>query len=39
MVYKLINQGDIKAIKVGRTFKISESALDAYIATQEKAIN
>lgn len=34
-VYELINQGKLKAKKVGRAYKITENALTMYIKTLE----
>lgn len=34
MVYKLINQGRLDALRVGKVWRITERSLDRYVAEQ-----
>ncbi len=32
-VYRLVHSGDMPAVRVGRSFRVPQDALDAYLAT------
>ncbi|MDR3202245.1 MAG: helix-turn-helix domain-containing protein [Bifidobacteriaceae bacterium] len=36
-VYRLIHGGDLRAIRVGRSFRVPEDALEEYLAAAERS--
>lgn len=37
-VYRLIKAGELSAVRIGKSYRVEESAIDAYLANQYNAV-